>query len=109
MINGELRRWRFSDDADSAPILGDLFASSLDTLQLFRLSKFWSKSSPRPNSFSLGTLHEHVLGESISNSHNAVGDVLALERLLQSETFEGWQSLATRIQEPIPTIKVKKE
>jgi len=108
MINGELRRWRFSDDTDSAPILGDLFASSLDTLQLFRTSKFWSKSLPRPTSFSLGTLHEHVLEESISNSHNAVGDVLALERLLQSDIFQGWQSLATRIQVPIPNIKVEK-
>ena len=107
MINGELRRWRFSDDTDSAPVLGDLFASSLDTLQLFRTSKFYSKSFPRPTSFSLGTLHEHVLEESISNSHNAVGDVLALERLLQSDIFQGWQSLATRIQEPIPTIKVR--
>jgi len=108
MINGELRRWRFSDDTDSAPILGDLFASSLDTLQLFRTSKFWSKSFPRPTSFSLGTLHEHVLEESISNSHNAVGDVLALERLLQSDIFKGWQSLATRIQVPIPNVKVEK-
>ena len=109
MINGELRRWRFSDESDSAPVLGDLFASSLDTLQLFRTSKFWSKSSPRPDSFSLGILHEHVLsGESISNSHNAVGDVLALERLLQSDIFQGWQSLATRIQVPIPNVKVEK-
>jgi len=102
MINGELRRWRLSEHAESAPVLGEIFSSSLDTLQLFRGRK-WT-SPPRPSSFSLSNLHSHVFNESATNSHNAVGDIKALERLLLSETFNGWQKAANGIHRPF--IKV---
>ena len=115
MINGELRRWRFSDYADTAPVLGEIFASSFDTLQLFRDRKWWRsdftsngppESLSRPSSFSLSELHSHIFNESITNSHNAVGDVRALERLLLSKQFVGWESVANEIQ--IPFVNVDK-
>ena len=112
MINGELRRWRF-DEQESAPVLGDVFASSLDTLSLFKEKQWWRTSSlggrdslPRPKSFSLSNLHSYVFDESFSNSHNAVGDIRALERLLLCEVFDGWKTTANRVQ--IPFIKVEK-
>jgi len=109
MINGELRRWRLSEHETTAPTLGDIFSSSLDTLHLFRQGKWWrsnvERTSPRrPSSFSLSSLHLHVLNESIEDSHNAVGDIKALERVLLSEPFIGWESTANRIQ--VPFIKV---
>lgn len=113
MINGELRRWRFSEHAESAPVLGDVFSSSLDTLQLFRNGKWWrsnfgrTEAPSRPSSFRLSDLYSHVLNESITNSHNAVGDIKALERVLLSKTFDGWESTANTIQ--IPFIKVDKK
>lgn len=108
MINGELRRWRH--DADSAPTLGDTFATSLDTLQLFRERKWWrsfgSKPSlPRPDSFSLTALYSHVFNEDASNAHNAVGDIRNLERLLSSKQFYGWKDPANEIQ--VPFVKVE--
>jgi len=106
MINGELRRWRLSDQEEmAAPVLGDIFSTSLDTLQLFRQGKWWRSSAVRtslgrPSSFSLSGLYSHVFDESVTNSHNAVGDIRALERLLLSDQFEGWKSTANTIQEP---------
>ena len=112
MINGELRRWRL-DDQESAPVLGDVFASSLDTLSLFKEKQWWRTSSlggrdslPRPKSFSLSNLHSYVFDESFSKSHTAVGDIRALERLLLCEVFDGWKTTANRVQ--IPFIKVEK-
>ena len=76
MINGELRRWRLSEHGDSTPALGDIFSSSVDTLHLFRRSRWWGSSFgrgtilPRPSSFKLSELHSHVLKESITEIQN---------------------------------------
>jgi DNA polymerase III epsilon subunit-like protein len=110
MINGELRRWRFSDGG--SPMLGETFTCYLDTLQLFRDRKWWRTNQgsehclPRPSSFSLSELHSHVLNESIANSHNAVGDVKALERLLLSRPFVGWKTSANELQVPFVRVEV---
>ncbi|KAL9180398.1 hypothetical protein ACHAXT_008368 [Thalassiosira profunda] len=108
MLNGELRRWRH-EQAAAVPTLGDVFSSSVDTLQLFREKKWWGPSSPlsKPSSFSLSELHSHVFNESFSDSHNAVGDIKALERLLLADPFDGWQSRASKIQQPF--IKLDKK
>lgn len=103
MINGELRRWRFSEHAESAPVLGQTFSCYLDTLQLFRHQTWWrtnyarGPSPPRPSSFSLSGLYSHIFNESITNSHNAVGDIKALERLLLSKPFVGWKTIANEL------------
>ncbi len=105
MMNGELRRWRL-EDAATAPSLADIFSTSVDTLALFRERKWWGSNfgretqPPRPSSFSLSALHSHVLNESVNNAHNAVGDIDALERLLLSDTFDGWQKTANKLQVP---------
>ena len=121
MIESELRRWRIADGQDrdkknTAPVLGEVFDMSLDTLRLFKDPQFWrstfeNPNSPqRPSSFGLADLHRHVINESVENSHNAVGDIIALERLLLSESFNGWKRVATDIQTPFidPLIAVKK-
>eukprot|EP01083_Nonionella_stella_P086392 240021_1 len=96
MINAELRRWNSSEHAASVS-LGDIFSSSLDSLSLFREKKWWQSSIggkenlPRPSSFSLSKLHQYVLKKPITNSHNAVGDIKALESLLLSKNFDGWK------------------
>ena len=113
MLNGELNRWRNSEHAESAPSsLSGIFSCSVDTLQLFRLRKWWGQSFdqgstrlPRPKSFALGGLHSHVLNEPILNSHNAVGDIRALDRLLSAELFNGWEKSANRIQEPFIDVE----
>jgi DNA polymerase III epsilon subunit-like protein len=110
MINGELRRWRFADRR--SPMLGETFTCYLDTLQLFRDRKWWRNNHgserclPRPSSFSLSELHSHVFNESITNSHNAVGDVKALERLLLSRPFVGWKTSANELQVPFVRVDV---
>ncbi len=110
MINGELKRWRFAAHTESVPTLGDTFTSSLDTLQLFRHSKMWGSSNPsnpvlpRPSSFKLSDLYYYIFNESVVDSHNAVGDIKALERLLLSGQFSGWKSIANNIQEPFVRI-----
>ena len=112
MINGELLRWRFSEDASSVT-LSDTFSSSLDTLTLFRERNWWRSNYgpqdrlPRPSSFRLGELHSYVLNESASNSHNAVGDIKALEKLLLSKNFDGWKRAADKHQTPF--VKVNGE
>jgi DNA polymerase III epsilon subunit-like protein len=110
MINGELRRWRFSDGR--SPMLGETFTCYIDTLQLFRNGKWWrakhrrEPALPRPSSFSLSELHSHVFSESITNSHNAAGDVKALERLLLSRPFIGWKTTANEIQVPFVRVDI---
>lgn len=110
MINGELKRWRFSAQTESVPMLGDTFQSSLDTLQLFRHTKMWGSNNsrspplPRPSSFKLSELYSYIFNESIIDSHNALGDIKALERLLLSGPFTGWKSIANNIQEPFIRI-----
>ena len=110
MINGELKRWRYAAQTKSVPLLSDTFGSSLDTLQLFRHQKMWGSSNsrnpplPRPSSFKLSELYSYVFNESVVDSHNAVGDIKALERLLLSGQFNGWKSIADNIQEPFVRI-----
>lgn len=110
MINGELKRLRFSAQSESVPMLGDTFQTSLDTLQLFRHTKMWgtglvrNPNIPRPSSFKLPELYSYIFHEPISNSHNAVGDIKATERLLLSVQFIGWKSIANDIQEPFVRI-----
>ncbi len=110
MINGELKRWRFAAHTESVPTLGDTFTSSLDTLQLFRHAKMWGSNNPknptlpRPSSFKLSHLYSYIFNEPVIDSHNAVGDIKALERLLLSGKFTGWKSIANNIQEPFVKI-----
>ena len=103
MINGELRRWRHSKQ-ETVPMLGDMFCTSIDTLQLFRDKKWWKADIEKPSSFSLSNLYSHVFGEPMSDAHNAVGDINALERLLLSEHFNDWENAANTIN--VPFVKV---
>ena len=102
MLEGELRRWRRSAHGATAPALGDVFSHSLDSIAVFREARWWQPHAggaaalARPASFKLSRLHSHVLGKSIANAHNAVGDVRALDRLLVSKHFEGWESTSKR-------------
>ena len=111
MLEGELRRWRRSAHAATAPALGDVFGYSLDSLAVFRQARWWGPRAggvaalPRPTSFKLSRLHSHVFGEPIANAHNAVGDVRALDRLLLSKHFEGWGSTSKRHLSPFPLSK----
>ena len=38
--------------------------------------------------------------QEMQNSHNAVGDVQAVERLLSHEYFKGWEGIANEIHNP---------
>jgi DNA polymerase III epsilon subunit-like protein len=110
MINGELNRWRFSAQNEHVPMLGDTFRTSLDTLRLFRHQKMWGsvngqkRSLPQPSSFKLSDLYSYVFNDSIENSHNAIGDVMALDHLLVSGPFTDWRSIADNIQEPFVSL-----
>lgn len=106
MLNGELRRVRQRAHG-SGPSLSDTFVTSVDTLSLFRRKEWWQtlggvrrEAPPRPSSFSLGSVYETILKEEMQNSHNAVGDVQAVEKLLSHEHFKGWESVANEIQNP---------
>lgn len=106
MLNGELRRVRQRAHG-SGPSLSDTFVTSVDTLSLFRRKEWWQtlggvrrEALPRPSSFSLGSVYETILKEEMQNSHNAVGDVQAVEKLLSHEHFKGWESVANEIQNP---------
>jgi len=103
MMESELNRWRTADNTDySTPVLADVFASSIDTLALFKDRRLWATS--RPSSFKLGNIYHHVFNENITNAHNAVGDVRALERLLLSNQLSDWKSIANTIQKPFIKI-----
>lgn len=111
MLEGELRRWRRSQHAATAPALGDLFSHSLDSIRVFKEAKWWGSRAertaplPRPTSFKLSRIFSHVFNESIANAHNAVGDVRALERLLLSKRFDGWEITSKRYLSPIPVCE----
>ena len=111
MLDGELRRLRYSDKRDELPSsLGEVFDSSVDTLRLFRDNRMWkslakSRAMRRPDSFKLGYLYHHVFDVPIINSHNAVGDVEALDRLLmEKNVFHGWKHIANEIQRPFTKL-----
>lgn len=101
MIESELKRWRTADK--SAPVLADVFASSLDTLTLFREKRSWATS--RPSSFRLEDVYSHVFNENITDAHNAVGDIRALERLLLSDEFAEWKGIANKLQKPFVKVE----
>ncbi len=90
MLESELKRCR--KEVGNVKSLHHLFDMSLDTIPLFKVKQFWR--SRRPKSFALPALHLHVLNESFEDSHNAVGDINALERLLLSEQFHGWERIS---------------
>lgn len=53
----------------------------------------------QPSRFSLGVVHSFVLGCEIDNAHNAVGDIMALENILESSGMrEIWRKYANKIQ-----------
>lgn len=113
MLNGELRRLRTSESSQDslASSLSDVFDSSLDSLELFRDRRMWKLSIKtdgrlnRPDSFKLGSIYHHVFSEMLPNSHNAVGDIQALDRLLmEHNTFYGWKNLANDIQSPMSKV-----
>lgn len=109
MLNGELRRLRSFEDLPSS--ISEVFDSSVDSLQLFKDKRMWksfakpTKPLQRPDSFKLGYIYQHVFGEPIANSHNAVGDILALDRLLMERNlFFGWERIANDIQRPFSKL-----
>jgi hypothetical protein len=111
MIEGELRRRRSLGGKSSLPLsLSEVFDSSVDSLHLLRDRRMWQSfvaptSLPRPDSFKLGYIYHHVFGKPISNSHNAVADIQALERLLlNKQQFYGWKSIANEIQTPFSKL-----
>lgn len=120
MIEGELRRWRFSEKLDRNQSqdllprsLSEVFDSSVDSLRLFKDRRMWKTftkptSLPMPNTFKLGCIYNHVFGVSITHSHNAVADIQALDRLLMHKTmFYGWKDIANEIQMPFSKILTK--
>lgn len=113
MLDGELRRLRSNGGGGevSLPLsVSQVFDSELDTLKLFKDKRMWhSFTRPtglqRPEGFKLGQIYHHVFGEPMTNSHNAVGDIRALDRLLmRRDLFYSWHLIANDIQSPF--IKV---
>mmetsp|Transcript_269 Transcript_269/g.499 ORF Transcript_269/g.499 Transcript_269/m.499 type:complete len:271 (-) Transcript_269:312-1124(-) len=103
MLESELRRCR--NEVGDAKSLHHVFDMSLDTNRLFRVQEFWRSrrnkpTLPKPESFALSALHLHVFNDSFEDSHNAVGDIKALERLLLSEQFNGWERVSRNIRTP---------
>ena len=114
MLESELRRLRSSTNGSQGSLassLSDVFDSSVDSLRLFRDGRMWKlslepRSLRRPDSFKLGSVYYHVFQETIQHSHNAVGDIEALDRLLMERSmFYGWQRLASEIQRPFSKVK----
>jgi DNA polymerase III epsilon subunit-like protein len=113
MLNAELRR------LPSRLLHRDTgISSSLDTLKLLKSKELWATGSgssgssssfggarellPRPNSFRQVDIHAHLLNEPMNAAHNAMGDVLGLEAILEcSYVRERWEALATKMTKPI--------
>lgn len=112
MLDGELRRLRCQDNSLPSS-LSEVFDSSVDSLKLFKDKRMWRSSMLTvtnsairpPDTFRLGDIYNCVFGESITNSHNAVGDIQALDRLLsENSIFFGWQHIAHDLQKPFSRV-----
>ena len=68
---GDQSRWRLSEYAATASVLGNTFSCSLDTFCLFRDQK-WCRSIQQ-SVFSLSELHACVFNEYIVNFHKIIG------------------------------------
>jgi DNA polymerase III epsilon subunit-like protein len=85
--------------------------SVVDSLALLRTKQLWrsdftlstsrEKAAPLPESFSLDTIYQHIFGRGILNGHNAVADVLALEKILSSPSLNDWKPLAEKMQQSL--------
>ena len=84
--------------------------TAVDSLALFRDKQIWKGASPTstklveavsiPESFSLETIYQHLFGMGIVHGHNALADVIALEKILCSPIFsDKWKPLAEKIQQ----------
>lgn len=73
----------------------------VDTLDLVRAidDDIWDQVGSKPISLSMASLYENLLGGRILNAHNALGDVLALEDILESTALRmHWRKVATDVQ-----------
>ena len=83
--------------------------SFVDSLVLLRNENIWterkgflglSDTEPyKPKDRKLGTIYEYIFQKGISNAHSALGDVIALEAVLESEGIKNiWREYANKIQ-----------
>jgi DNA polymerase III epsilon subunit-like protein len=68
----------------------------VDTLQVFRDRRLWDFAHLTPPlSYSMASLHQHILKQGQVGAHNAFADVLALEKMLLSDGVrDHWKQLA---------------
>ena len=77
----------------------------VDTLVIFRDKSFWATAQTKdctlqiPSSKSMANLYLHLFARPIQNAHDAVGDVEALEEILQVPSIRSaWRETAQRVQ-----------
>lgn len=67
----------------------------LDTLEVLKANDCWT-DHPKPRAFSMQVLFKALFGMEIEGAHNAVNDVLALERILN--VVPGWRGVGNFMQ-----------
>ena len=84
-------------------------SSFVDSLPLLRLGTIWTersallklpKNTPiQPERFKLGLVYKFIFQKEISNAHDAVGDIIALGEILESEGLKTvWKKHANELQ-----------
>ncbi|CAN0150927.1 unnamed protein product [Ectocarpus sp. 6 AP-2014] len=84
----------------------------VDSLRCLKESSLWRQKASdfhmptRPKNFKLGGVFEHLYGYEMPDAHNAMGDVVGLERILSAPGInEGWRGVASShpsCQIPVP-------
>jgi DNA polymerase III epsilon subunit-like protein len=114
MINGEIKRKKTIQKNSSETSFPSFsretgIIAAVDSLTLLRNKQIWKKTAQSlsnrqenvisyPSSYSLEAIYRHLFGTGIQHGHNAVSDVLALERILSSPKLNDWKTLAEKIQ-----------
>ncbi|GMH97560.1 hypothetical protein TrST_g6733 [Triparma strigata] len=106
MLNSEISRLRRKGNwSGGLPSLAHdaKISSVVDTLPLLRTGKLWKMNSmARPGSFKQGDLYEFLFDSPMAAAHNAMGDVLGLEAIL--EGIAGWKDVAQGMQTALVEI-----
>ncbi|GMH70374.1 hypothetical protein TrLO_g11143 [Triparma laevis f. longispina] len=108
MLNSEISRLRLKNPDNHGGLPPSLardakISSVVDTLPLFRTSKLWKMNEmKRPTSFKQGDLYAFLFDSPMAAAHNAMGDVLGLEAIL--EGINGWQEIGQSIQTALVEI-----
>ncbi|CAM9304219.1 unnamed protein product, partial [Ectocarpus sp. 12 AP-2014] len=84
----------------------------IDSLRCLKENSLWRQKASdfhmptRPENFKLGGMFEHLYGYEMPDAHNAMGDVVGLERILSAPGInEGWRGVASShptCQIPVP-------